>query len=439
MTSGLTDVEIPHERFTLSNGLQVLVHEDHSVPLVAVNLWYHVGSKNERTGLTGLAHLFEHLMFEGSAHVPRGEFDRHLESAGGVNNGSTTSDRTNYWITVPTGAEELALWLESDRMGFFLDALTQEKLDLQRDVVKNERRQTYENRPYGLAFEKILETVYPPGHPYHHPVIGSMEDLSRATLADATDFFRTFYAPGNASLAIAGDVSTREIEQLVQRYFGEIPGGPRVPKMSAPSLGVRPPRRIVLEDKVHLPRIYLVWHTPRQYTPADAALETISGVLSGGKTSRLHRRLVYEDQIAQDVSAFHNGCELDGTFFVIATAKPGVSLAELEAVLLQEIEKLAREGVTEEERLRTLHSIESEMVRSLERVGGFGGKADRLNEYLVFAGDAGFVGRDLERYRSVTANEIQETAGQWLGVPPCATLSIVPHDWPGLAAEESAA
>jgi zinc protease len=428
------DLSIPHERFTLGNGLELLVHEDHSIPLVASSLWYHVGSKDERPGRTGLAHLFEHIMFEGSAHVAPGEFDNRLEQVGGVNNGSTTTDRTNYWITVPSGALEVALWLESDRMGFLLDGVTQETLDVQRDVVKNERRQSYENRPYGLAFETILEALYPEGHPYRHPVIGSMQDLSATTLEDARDFFRTYYAPANASLAVAGDVSTDEVAALVERWFAGIPAGAPAPTVVPPEGGLTEERRPVLEDRVHLARLYMAWRSARQYTAEDAEMECVAGVLGGGKTSRLYRRLVYEQRIAQDVSAFQNGSELDGSFFIVVTAKPGVTLALLEREVREEVARLAREGVDVQERTRTVNHIASEMVRSLERLGGFGGRADRLNEYLTFAGDPAYVARDLSRYRAVTEEAIAAAARRRLADAPGVVLSVVPRGGSALAA-----
>jgi zinc protease len=428
------DVRIPHERFTLDNGLEVLIHEDHSVPLVGVNLWYHVGSKDERPGRTGLAHLFEHLMFEGSAHVPTGHFDRHLESVGGVNNGSTTTDRTNYWVNVPASALELVLWLESDRMGFLLEAMTQEKLDVQREVVKNERRQSYENRPYGLAFETMLRGLYPEGHPYRHQVIGSMEDLEATTLDDARRFFRTHYAPGNASLAIAGDVSTASAVRLVERYFEGVPAGPPVSGPDSADLRMPAERREVLEDRVHLPRLYMAWHSARRFTEEDATMEILGGALGGGKTSRLYRRLVYDERIAQDVAAFQNGWEMDGSFFVIVTAKPGVRLDPLERAVREEIAGLGDEGIDDEERVRTVNHIESGMVRALERVGGFGGKADRLNEYLTFTGDPAFVARDLARYQAVTGRRVAEAGARRLVEAPGVILSVVPHEWPDLAA-----
>ena len=426
---------IPYQRFVLSNGLTLLVHEDHSVPVVGVNVWYHVGSKDERPGRTGFAHLFEHVMFEGSAHVPAGQFDRLLESAGGVNNGSTTTDRTNYWENVPSSAVELALWLESDRMGFLLEAMTQEKLDVQRDVVKNERRQSYENRPYGLAYETILEHLYPLDHPYRHPVIGSMEDLSSATLDDVKAFFRTYYAPGNASLAVAGDVRTDEVARLVEGYFGGIPAGPDVPPVPAPAPAPVESRHVVLEDKVQLPRLYLAWHSAVHYTDEDATLEMLAGVLAEGKASRLYRRLVYDERIAQDVSAFQNGCQLGGSFMVVATAKPDVGLGRIEAVVREELSRIAGEGVLEEERLRTLNNTEAGMVRALERVGGFGGKADYLNEYHVFTGDPGWVEEDLARYRRVTTPGLAHAASSLAGDPAVA-LSVVPGGRGDLAASE---
>jgi zinc protease len=428
-------VAIPYQRFVLSNGLTLLVHEDRSVPVVGVNVWYHVGSKDERPGRTGFAHLFEHVMFEGSAHVPAGQFDRLLESAGGVNNGSTTTDRTNYWENVPSSAVELALWLESDRMGFLLEAMTQEKLDVQRDVVKNERRQSYENRPYGLAFETILQHLYPLDHPYRHPVIGSMEDLSSATLDDVKAFFRTYYAPGNASLAVAGDVRTDEVARLVEGYFGGIPAGPEVPPVPAPAPAPVGSRHVVLEDKVQLPRLYLAWHSAVHYTDEDASLEMLAGVLAEGKASRLYRRLVYEERIAQDVSAFQNGCELGGSFMVVATAKPDVGLGRIEAVVREELSRIAGQGVLEEERLRTLNNTEAGMVRALERVGGFGGKADYLNEYHVFTGDPGWVEEDLARYRRVTTPGLSRAAIA-LGGDPAVALSVVPGGRGDLAAPE---
>jgi len=278
---------IPHTKHRLANGLTVLVHEDRRTPIVCVNLWYFVGSKNERIGRTGFAHLFEHLMFEGSKHVAKGQFDELLENIGGTNNGSTSTDRTNYWETVPASALELALHLESDRMGWFAETITQEKLDGQRDVVKNERRQSYDNRPYGLAYETLMKTLYPGDHPYHWPVIGWMEDLDAATLTDVRKFFATYYAPNNAALAIAGDVDTPRVIELVERYFGEIPSGPPAPEVKLPHIAVSQDRYVTLEDDVTLPRLYMAWHTPALFAPGDAEEDVAADALGSGKAARL--------------------------------------------------------------------------------------------------------------------------------------------------------
>ena len=434
------DTHIPHTRLRLGNGLTVLVHEDHSVPVVSVNVWYRVGSGHEAPGRTGLAHLFEHLMFEGSAHVPAGEFDHLLEAAGGVNNGSTSSDRTNYWANVPSSALELVLWLESDRMGFLLEAMGREKLDVQRDIVTNERRQSYENRPYGLAWETLLGNLYPLGHPYHHPVIGSMADLEAASLDDVRRFFRTYYAPNNASIAIAGDVTAARACALVERWFGSLRGEATAP----PPVATEGPaldrdRRIVLEDRVQLPRLYLAWHSPRHYTDPDAELGLLASVLAEGKSSRLHRRLVYEEQLAHDVSAFQSGAVLGGSFEIVVTARPDIGLAGLETAVREELARVTDEGVNAEEVERSLAQLESAFVQALERVGGFGGKADRLNEYQVFTGDAGFAAEDLARFRRATPAALADAARRRLVGRPGVVLRVVPQGRRELAASEEAA
>ena len=434
---GRLDVHIPYTQFTLASGLNVIIHRDPSLPVASVNLWYHVGSKNEKPGRTGFAHLFEHIMFEGSAHVPEGDFDNLLEAAGGVNNGSTANDRTNYWENIPSNAVELALWLEADRMGFLLETMTQEKLDLQRDVVKNERRQGVDNQPYGLAFETVYANLYPADHPYHWSVIGSMDDLSAATLADVKDFFRTYYAPNNASLAIAGDVSVSAVRRLVEKYFGDIPAGPPVPPVSAPDPSLSADKPLVLEDAVQLPRLYVAWHSPKGFTDEDAALDVLSSVLTEGKSSRLYKRLVYDEQIAQDVSAFQDGNELGGTFWIIATAKPDVPLERIATVIREETRRLVSEGVATDERDRAVNGVETSFVRSLERVGGFGGKADRLNEYHLLVGTPGWVRQDLARYRRVDGGGVVEVARRWLVGRPAVWLSVVPRGRTDLAAASS--
>src|SRR5574338_1318141 len=315
-------LQIPYTLFTLANGLTVIVHEDHSVPLVSLNVWYHAGSGREKPGRTGFAHLFEHLMFEGSAHVKEGEFDTLLEANGGNNNGSTNTDRTNYWIDVPSNAVELALFLESDRMGTLLDVMSPDRVNGQRDVVKNERRQSYENAPYGMAEIVLGEMMYPEGHPYHWPTIGYMEDLTAASFEDVVDFFKKYYAPNNASVVIAGDIDASRARALAEKWFGEIGARDMVPPLDAPEPFLNATTRRTLTDRVQLPRLYLAWLTPAQYRPGDAALDLISQVLAGGKNSRLYKRLVYDMQIAQDVTAFQASAALGSQFEIVVTARP---------------------------------------------------------------------------------------------------------------------
>jgi zinc protease len=316
-------MDLPYTKHTLANGLDVLVHEDHHVPIVAVNVWYHVGSKNERPGRTGFAHLFEHLMFEGSEHHNKGYFPP-LQQAGALLNGSTNADRTNYWEVVPTSAIDLALWMESDRMGYLLPALTRERFETQRDVVLNERRQNYENRPYGLAVMAVIEALFPPDHPYHWLTIGSAEDIRAMQLEEVQAFFRTYYHPGNASLALAGDIETTRALELADQYFGDLPAGTRLDRVAA-SASLQREVRLVLEDSVEMPRIYMAWHSPAMFEPGDAEMDLLADLLANGKTSRLYRTLVYDRRIALDVSAFQNSRELGSFFMLVATAAPGAS------------------------------------------------------------------------------------------------------------------
>jgi zinc protease len=419
-------IELPCKRFTLDNGLQVIVHEDHSVPLVAVNLWYRVGSKDEHQGRTGFAHLFEHLMFEGSANVPVGVFDALLESVGGVNNGSTSTDRTNYWETVPANALELALFLEADRMGGLIDVMTEEKLNAQRDVVKNERRQSYENRPYGLAGETISAALYPQDHPYHWPVIGWMRDLDAATLDDVNRFFRTYYAPHNASLAVAGAVKTEQLLDHVQRYFGELQAGSDIARRAPAAVPLNGHRILTLEDDVHLPRLYFTWHSPPMFAPGDAELDVLSGVLAQGKTARLYKSLVYEKQLAQDVEAVQSSALLSSTFEVTITARPNMDLTELAGLVWAELER-AGQVITDDEVLRAVRHIETALVDSLQTVGGFGGRADRLNHYAFYTGDPDFAERDHARYSAIDARAVAAAARTWLLEQPAVILSVVPR------------
>ncbi|HYG19250.1 MAG TPA: pitrilysin family protein, partial [Ohtaekwangia sp.] len=337
-------ISVPYEQFTLPNGLHVILHRDNTVPRATVNMWYHVGSGSEKPGRTGFAHLFEHILFEGSGHVPEGKFDSWLEAAGANNNGSTTEDRTNYYEDIPANALDLALFLESDRMGYLLDVMDPSKVDGQRDVVKNERRQSYENRPYGKAYLELPPLLYPEGHPYSWTVIGSMEDLSAASHQDVVDFFKTYYVPANASLCIAGDIDIAKTRSTVEKWFSDVPAG------KLPSAAPTPPpamlieeKRKVIEDKVQLPRLMMVWLTPPNYHPGNAEIDVISQLLTQGKNSRLYKRLVYDLQIAQSVSAYQDSKKLGSELMISVDARPGVKLGEIEKIILEEISRLQQE------------------------------------------------------------------------------------------------
>jgi zinc protease len=418
---------VPYTEFTLENGLHVILHRDTSVPTVAVNVWYHVGSGSEKPGRTGFAHLFEHLMFEGSKNVPEGAFDSWLEAAGGNNNGSTNTDRTNYFIDIPSSALELALFVESDRMGYLLDTMTPERVDGQRDVVKNERRQSYENQPYGRAFLSLFELLYPKNHPYSWPTIGSMEDLTAASRDDVADFFKTYYAPNNASLVIAGDIDVAQTRKLVEKWFSEIPRGPAVPPITTPAAALTSVKKHTMTDRVQLPRLYLAWHTPAVFQPGDAAMDIAASLLTGGKNARLYRRLVYDLQMAQDVSAFQQSQALGSVFLIVATARPGHTLDEIQTVIDEELEKLRAAPAEAREMARTLNQIEATFYRGMERVGGFGGKADQLNAYFTRTGMPDYFDEDLSRYRALTAEDIKSAVNRYLPRGARVELSVVPE------------
>ena len=418
-------MDLPYTKHTLANGLDVLVHEDHHVPIVAVNVWYHVGSKNERPGRTGFAHLFEHLMFEGSEHHNRGYFPP-LQQAGALLNGSTNADRTNYWEVVPTSAIDLALWMESDRMGYLLPALTRERFETQRDVVLNERRQNYENRPYGLAVMALAEALFPPDHPYHWLTIGGADDIRAMQLDEVQEFFRTYYHPSNASLALAGDIDTGTALALAERYFGDLPAGVRPPRLSAAASLARE-IRLMMEDRVELPRLYMAWHSPAMFAEGDAEMDLLADLLANGKTSRLYRTLVYERRIAVDVSAFQNSRELGGFFLLVATAAPGAALADIAGAIDAELAAVVENGPTAAEMERAEAGAESHFMFRLQTVGGFGGKSDQLNAYNVFRNDPGFFARDLARYQEATADSVRAAARNHLRFDARVTLSIVPR------------
>jgi predicted Zn-dependent peptidase len=419
----------PTIRFTderLANGLRLIIAEDHVAPVAAVNVWYGVGSKHEVPGKTGFAHLFEHVMFQGSGHVAKTEHMALVQAAGGTMNGTTWLDRTNFFETMPSHQVELALWLEADRMATLLDALNQENLDNQRDVVKNEKRSSYDNRPYGEWFHKLQGLLFPPDHPYHHPTIGSMEDLDAASLEDVTAFFRTYYSPANAVLAIAGDVDPVQARAWVEHYFGEIPSPAAIPALADTSL---PPtlggeKREIVEDRVPLPRHYFGFRAPCLGDPRLDALEVASQILAGGKGSRLYRRLVREDRIAQDVGFFALGF-VDGASIAAgqATVRPGIDPDVVERAFEEELGRLAKEPVTDDELARARALIETYELEALQRVEE---RADRLAMYATLLDDPDMINRQLGRYLSVTAAQIQAVAAEILGPENRVVLTYMP-------------
>ena len=409
--------KIEFEKYTLPNGLEVILHVDRKLPIVNVNQWFHVGSKNEHAGRTGFAHLFEHMMFQGSKNT--GDYFVAAEQAGanlqeGGVNGTTNTDRTNYFATVPSGNLEKILWLESDRLATLADALTKEKLDNQRDVVKNERRQGLENTPYGRWLKLTVENLHPAGHPYSWTVIGSHEDLTAASPDDVKDFFRTFYTPNNLSLVIAGDFDPAEAKRLVEKYFGGIPAGPPLdrPTRWIPTLSGE--KIVEATDRVPQDRVYMTWPAPELFGDGDAELDLVSLVLTDGLASRLSKVLVYDKQLCSSVTSFNNNQEISGFFTVIATARPGASLSEVEKIVTEEIARLAKNGPTLAELDRAKAKQEFAFVTGLERIGGFGGKADVLNQYNTFFGDPGRYAADVDRHRRVSPADLRAAADRWL-------------------------
>ena len=402
-------ISVDFKKLTLSNGLDVILSQDISLPVTAVNLWYHVGSKDEEVGKTGFAHLFEHVMFEGSKHHDQSYFEP-LQKVGANLNGSTTADRTNYWENVPSDHLELALWLESDRMGYLLDALTDRKLDIQRDVVKNERRQNYENRPYGMAQMLIQPALFPAPHPYSWTTIGSPEDLDNASLEDVKSFFRRFYVPNNASLAIVGDFDLSEAQSLVEKYFGDIPAGPEIDRTGRMDTALSGTVELTTHDRVQLPRLYIAWPTVPDFSPRQPALDVIAAILGDGRSSRLYRSLVYETRAARDVRVYHYAQEIAGELVVQATANPGRSLEELEGEVLQQIGRIRKGDVDERELQRAKNRIQASHVFQLERFGGFGGRADQLNYYNTSSGDPALINEDMESYLSLTIDDLRDAA-----------------------------
>jgi zinc protease len=421
-------IQLDYEKYTLPNGLDVILRRDPSVPMVAVNLWYHVGPANETKGLTGFAHLFEHMMFQGSGHVGDDQHFKLLEAAGAsLVNGTTDFDRTNYMEDLPSNQLELALWLESDRMGYLLETLDQAKLSNQQDVVRNERRQSVENAPYGLVEEELWHQLFPAGHPYYASVIGSHDDIQNAKLEDVRAFFAQYYTPNNASIAIVGDIDIAKTKALVEKYFGPIPRGKDVPKIQAVTPPITSERRAVVTDQVELPRVSMAWITTPVYQPGDADLDVTARILGGGKASRLYKSLVYDKKIAQSVTASQQSLLLGSVFQINGTAKPGHTVDEVEAAIWAEVERMAQTGPTEDELAAAKTGIYSDIVTSLEEIGGFNGIADRLNKYNQFHGDPGWLNKDLARYADVSADDVKKAAATQLA----RNKRVVVHAIPG--------
>jgi zinc protease len=422
---------VPFRQFTLPNGLTVILHRDTSVPVVTVNTWYHVGSASEAPGRTGFAHLFEHLMFEGSANVPEGQIDVLLEGAGGGTNGFTTNDYTVYYIDVPSNALDLALYLDSDRMGYLLEAITPEVLDGQRAVVMNERRQSYENAPYGESYLLLDELLWPEGHPYRWPVIGSMEDLAAASHDDVVAFFEQYYAPNNASLVVAGDIDLDAAQALVEKWYAEIPRGAPVETVAAPLPRLDGVIEAQTSDRVSLPKLYLAWVAPPEYAPAGAALDMVASVLAGGKNSRLYRRLVYDTQMAQDVTAYQDARRLGSAFVIEVVARPGVAVEDVRRAVDEELDALRREAPTAREITRVRNEIEASFYRQMETVGGgYRGKGNQLNAYFFAGASPDYFAEDLARYAAVDPSDVQAALATWLPADRRVELVVTPEVQP---------
>jgi zinc protease len=423
----LADVpRIPYEKYTLPNGLQVILVENHRLPMVAVNIWYHVGPANEEPGLTGFAHLFEHMMFAATRHVPRGVADRLLEAAGVTDsNGSTDFDRTNYFDTVPSNQLELALWVHADRMGYLLDVLDQAALSNQQDVVRNERRQSVENRPYGIVEEALNHTLFPQGHPYYASVIGSHADIQNAKLADVRAFFTRYYGPNNASIVIAGDIDKAKARALAAKYFGSFKRSAPVAKPAVATPPITAERRVVVPDRVELPRVYMGWLTPPAFQPGDAELAVAAQILGGGKSSRLYKHLVYDRQIAQQASATQHSYALSSTFVIDVTARAGHEPDEIEKAVDAELQALREHGPSDKEVERARNTIETAMLTAIEKMGD-SGLANKLNEYNQYTGDPGYLPKDLARLRAVNAAGVQRAVREYLQQRARAVVAGVP-------------
>lgn len=418
-----THLDINFTKTVLDNGLEVILYKDNALPLVSVNIWYRVGSANEKPGKTGFAHLFEHMMFQGSKHVEKEMHFKYIQEAGGSLNGSTSIDRTNYYETLPGNSLQLALWLESDRMGFLLDGLTQKKLDNQKDVVMNERRQRYDNQPYGLAWEILFKNLFKPDFPYHWPTIGWMTDIENYNLDDVREFFRTYYSPNNASLVIAGDINEKKALENVDKYFRSIEPVNSIPGIKYTDPSLNEDINVVHEDNVQLPRVYIAWISDHIFGQDDAPLDILSDILGSSKNSRLYKKLVHEEQLVQDISCFQYSAKLTGMFIIVATIKPGSEIPEVEKIIFNEIEKLISEGVEENEFQRVINGIKSSFIYSLQNLEQL---ANQINSYNFFLKKDDPFNYDLKRYNKVRMEDIEKIAFKYLKKPRV-KLQIIPQ------------
>lgn len=415
-------LNIEYEKFVLDNGLEVILYPNKSFPTVAVNIWYKVGSANENPSKTGFAHLFEHMMFQGSQNVDKEMHFKFIQEAGGNLNGSTSMDRTNYYETLPSDSLELALWLESDRMGYLLPALTQEKLNNQKDVVMNERRQNYDNQPYGLAWELLFSNLFPRSHPYHWPTIGWMKDIEKFEMSDVQDFFKNYYSPNNASLVIGGSFNSAEAKQLVKKYFGGIVNGNKIKEVGTEQIKLTENKVIVHEDNVQLERLYLAWHSDIGYGDDDASLDILADVFAGSKNSRLHKELVHDLQLAQDVSAFQYSAKYNGVFFLIISAKPDSDLNEIKEKVQAIISKIAKEGIEQNELDRSLNGYKSSFIYSLQNLDNM---TNQINNYNCSLNEPNSFLYDLNRYSKLTTDDISAVVNKYL-TKNFVELSIIP-------------
>lgn len=404
-------LNIEYEKFELDNGLEVTLFQKNELPLVSVNLWYKVGSSYETAGKTGFAHLFEHMMFQGSKNVAKEKHFQYVQEAGGSLNGSTNIDRTNYYETVPSNSLELALWLESDRMGFLLDALSEEKLSNQKEVVINERKQRYDNQPYGTAWEKMFSKLYPENHPYSWPTIGWLEDIESFQLDEVKDFFKKYYGPNNASLVISGDFEKSATKELVEKYFGEIKKGNGIEEPVFPNIKNTGSQSFQFEENVQLPRLYYGWHTTKFFSDDDARLDILSDILTGSKNARLYKRLVFEEQIVQDIFSFQYSGFRDGSFLMMATIKSEDYVEKVNQIIFEEIEKIKEDGVTENELQRSINAYKSSFIYSLQNLENM---SNQINNYNCFLNEPNSFVTDIKRYQELSVNDIKLAAENYL-------------------------